>query len=458
MDAGSRNDEELAAAAVGGDEAAFAELYQRHFDHLYDYAIRLTQDRDLAALVVQASFLGAYGSLSGAGPKAPFRLQLLANAHYDLANRLRGRRGAPSVQDEPLDEMDPARLRDVEHIADLPELGRAAWRAASDLRPDELELLELSDRQGFDAAEIASVLRTRPETVQGRLGRAQEAYEESYTAAVLMDRGRRACVDLDFVVGGDMTWSAGLRRRVLKHHQTCQTCQATRRRYPPALDAFAALRPRAAPAGWQETILTRLNNAIRTGQFVTGAPTAAPPSTPPPEQPVPVPAGARDGLRGWLSRTFASGPRGPLFAALGIALLIIIVVLGALCGAGAFDRGEEPTPTPTVTPTPTATETPTSTPTATPTDTPTFTPVPPTPTPVPPTPTPVPTETPVPPTPTPEPTEPPEGDDNGGGGLGARGGAGQGVGGGRDPGGGGSGRSGGASDHAASNGVNDLGD
>ena len=47
-------------------EAAFEELYQARFGSIYDFSIRLAQDRNIAALVVQSVFLRALRAF-GAG-------------------------------------------------------------------------------------------------------------------------------------------------------------------------------------------------------------------------------------------------------------------------------------------------------------------------------------------------------------------------------------------------------
>jgi DNA-directed RNA polymerase specialized sigma24 family protein len=404
MDADPRTDDELAQAAAAGDEAAFAGIFERDFATLYDYAIRLTKSRDLAALVVQASFVGAYGTLSSPEPRGPFKLQLLANAHYDAGNRLRGHRGEPPAANDAFDEIDSARLPDGESASDLPAVGKAAWQAALASKLDEYELLDLNQRRGLDAAEIAATLRTRSETVQGRLERSRQTYEQAFSAALLFESGRRACVDLGFVIGDETELSAGAQRRVAKHLETCQTCAATRARYPSALAALAALALIAAPAGWQETILARLREATRSGQVSAAAPVVPPPGAAAPA-PVPVPAAAvaagGGGFGGWLSRTFGSGSRGPLIIVLTIGVLIIALVLGGLCAAGAFDSDSldvDATATSTASATPTVTETPTVTATAT--EEPTS--IPPT---APPTATPAPSPTAP---PTAPPTQPPE--------------------------------------------------
>src|SRR3990172_9611043 len=299
MDGQDRSDEDLTRQLAEGNEAAFAELYRLYFVPLYDFDLRVTRARDAAALVLQVAFLRAYQAVR-AGEPAPFRLHLFAAAHYDAMERVRRQRGAVLEGDEAFVTLDPSRIAHPALAAELPDLARMAWQIYRDVKPADYELIDLSVRQQFEPAEIAAMLRTRPESVETRLARLRAAFEEAFSSLVLLRRGRRACLDLAFLIG-DADWSASVRRSIQRHLQSCQTCQATRRRFPSASELLAALAPAPAPAGWQETMLERLQNAARTGVMAaTPAPAVTPVETPlpparrpPPAPPPPSPAPPR---------------------------------------------------------------------------------------------------------------------------------------------------------------------
>ena len=393
MDDAEPNDSTAARRPGGGD--AFAELYERHFASVYDYTIRLSRDRDIAALVVQSSFLRVRQEQShpAGGTQEALRLELFSGAHQDVAERLRQQRDAAQESDESFAALDPAQIENTAAADELPVLAGLAWQAATSLRLNDYELLELGVRQGMDAGEIAAVLRTRPEAIENKLVDAQNALESAFSSLIVIELGRRACVDLDFLIGED-AWSPSLQRRVAQHLQTCQTCAETRSGYPTAREMLSSLLPVAAQAGWQQTILERLENAPR----ATG-PTPATPVTgsPPPQRRAdPLPDRFGGGGGGELGDRIRSvfgggGSRGPMLGAALGALLMLIVLLTGLCVGGAFDDGGE---TATIaSPTATATASGSVTPTATTTPTVTITP---TPLPAVPNATDVPTETPVP--------------------------------------------------------------
>lgn len=400
----NRSDEELARLAAAGSEDAFAELFRRNFPRLYDFALRLARDRDTAGAAVQSASFRLLQSLRNNEPQAlPFRLQLFALTHHELTQRLRRRSAQVLEGEEAFASAEPIDLANQALAPELPDLARQAWQANRELRLGDQELLDLTLRQKLATPEIASVVGAKQEEVEGRLARVREELEQTFSALLLLGRGRRECLDLDFLVG-EAQWSASTRRRVLGHVQGCQLCQGTRRRYPNAVDLLAIFSAVPPPAGWQETILQRLLEAARTG---TEAPAPMVSAAPPPGGLYGA-GGGGGGIGGWFRNLSEGNSRGPLLIALGGLLLVVIIVFSALCTAGAFDSADKPEPTasPTITETPTETVTGTPSPSVTPTDTPlpppTSTPLPPTATPLPPTATPLPpTATPLPPSPTP---------------------------------------------------------
>jgi DNA-directed RNA polymerase specialized sigma24 family protein len=398
-----RSDQELATELAQGSETAFSALFHRYFGRIYDFSLRMIRDRDEAAAVCQTTFLQLYRTGIQGHQDVPFvRAWLFAVAYRESSARLKGGRFVREGE-EPFAVPDASLQAQPALAAEAGDLARLVWPVARDLREADYALLDLAVRQEFSAEELGLVFGTSERNMQGRLARLLDLLEESYSALILITRGRRECLDLDFLVG-DEAWSPGLRKRVHRHLQGCESCQGTRSRYGAAATILHGLALVPPPVGWETAIHTRLLEAGRAGIEPAGplpyAPAAAG-AAPPPPVPTPIPATAGMGSYGgesWLTRAFGEG-RGPLLIGLGIALLLIIIAIGAYCAVSGGGGNGEPTGTPTTTGTATATETPspTITPTVTPTDTP-----------LPPTDTPLPTDTPVPTVPPPDtPTAPP---------------------------------------------------
>ena len=382
MEGDQPSDQGPAGQTGRGTEAAFAELYQRYFDPVYDFAIRLSGDQGLAALALQRSFLRAHQALRAGEPPASLKVPLFAVALSDARERLRGRRPAPQQDSDAFAVVDTSSVADPVLASALPELAQLAWLAAQQMRLDEYALLDLSVRRELTTDELASALAIDRAEAERASGRSRDAFEESFSALLLFDRGRSECVDLDFLAGDDQ-WSPSLRRRVTQHIRGCPTCQSTRQRYRTGVQLLAELASVPAPAGWQDTILERLQQAARSGASPQPAPAPSVGTPRPPAGPILATAGWGDGIGDWFRRVVGQGgARWPLLAGLGGSMLGVIVVVAALCGAGAFDGGDAAA---TLTPSPTATATTSVTTTATATETPptTATPVTPTASPLP---------------------------------------------------------------------------
>lgn len=384
MIGGQQSDEELGRLAARGDEQAFSDLYDRYFPEVFDYAIRISRDRDIAALVLQSAFLRLYQTLQSGSLPPSIKVQLFAGAHHDLAERMRGRRPALIEGEEAFVGADQARLARAVGGPELHEQTRLVWQAARELKPEDYELLDLSIRRELSDEEMAGFLRTRPQSVQARLDRARAAFEESFSSLVIMTYGRRACMDLDFLIAEDK-WSSSLRRRLLQHAGGCPICPTTRRAYLSAAEALGAIAVAPSPPGWQAIMLSRLLKAREGGEATpagpllpgnvpapapvateeAAAPVSASPYTARPMTSYSTTPGMFDRFADW------GGGRGPLVAVFGGGLLIVLMIFGGIYSAGGFSGGSpsEATDTPAVTTTATRTRTPTATATRTATST-----------------------------------------------------------------------------------------
>src|SRR5262245_25203752 len=91
-------DDELARRCAAGDHDAFAALYQRYAQPLYDFALRTLRDTDTAADVLQNTFVRAWESLVKAGPPRHPRAWLFAIARNAAIDELRHRRRHVAVR------------------------------------------------------------------------------------------------------------------------------------------------------------------------------------------------------------------------------------------------------------------------------------------------------------------------------------------------------------------------
>ncbi len=250
-------DETLAAAAARGDREAFSLLYRRHVDGLYDFAARITRDRDAAADVVQGAFLKAWTQLQRSTDVRNVKAWLYAVARNAAIDEVR-RRGREVTARDTGDETEdvfatvPAgRRSDPEATAQDREVAALVWAAAAALSPQEYALLDLHVRRDLSADEIADALGLKKGAVYTRLSRLRDSVEETVTSMLLMRRGRRECPELDAILTslGATELTRRVHAEIRTHLRECETCGESKRRFVSPIEILAGLAPVPAAAG-----------------------------------------------------------------------------------------------------------------------------------------------------------------------------------------------------------------
>jgi RNA polymerase sigma-70 factor (ECF subfamily) len=173
-------DDALVAAAGGGDEVAFEQLFERHRRQVARIAGRFFPQREQIEEIIQDSFTKAYfalGSYHGTH-EASFRAwltQIAVNTCYDQLRRTRRR---PEHTVEEFDDQEAhefaGQLRaagsDVEGALVARDL---ALKLLSRLSAEDRLVLTLLDVEGFSVAEIAQMTNWTVSKVKVRAHRAR---------------------------------------------------------------------------------------------------------------------------------------------------------------------------------------------------------------------------------------------------------------------------------------------
>jgi RNA polymerase sigma-70 factor (ECF subfamily) len=176
--------------AQHGDLDAFNSLILAYQGALYNTALRILNDEDLAADATQDAFLNAFRSINAfrGGSFKAWLLRTVTNACYDELRR-RGRR--PTVPLEPAtdddDEMESPRwLADPsmtpEQQTEADELEHAIQHCLESLPTDFRTVVVLADIQGMDYSEVSSVIHKPLGTIKSRLARARLRLRECLQA------------------------------------------------------------------------------------------------------------------------------------------------------------------------------------------------------------------------------------------------------------------------------------
>jgi RNA polymerase sigma-70 factor (ECF subfamily) len=171
------DDRRLIADCLDGRRDAFGLLVSRYQARLYNAAIRLVDNAEDAADVVQDAFLNAYQALHSFKGDAEFFTWLYRIAFNAAISLKRKKRAAVSLDavgtegriepDDPSEYVKPGAA--IERTEDETQLQEAITRLSHEHR----EVLVLKDIEGLKYEEIAEILGVPIGTIRSRLHRAR---------------------------------------------------------------------------------------------------------------------------------------------------------------------------------------------------------------------------------------------------------------------------------------------
>jgi RNA polymerase sigma factor (sigma-70 family) len=207
-------DERLARLIQGGNDEAFAELYERHHQALYRYCRSIVGNEPDAQDALQSAFSAAYAALSRGARDAPLRPWLYRIVHNEAVSLLRRRR--PSLE---LTDRDVA---PVPSAADVAHERERLTRLVSDLRrltERQRGALVMRELSGLSHQEIGVALGTDADGAKQMIFEARRSLQE-FVEGRDMD-----CDEVCRAVsaGGGRTLRA---RRIRAHLRECSACSA----------------------------------------------------------------------------------------------------------------------------------------------------------------------------------------------------------------------------------------
>ncbi len=177
-----RTDEELIAAYLSGEEAAFGVVTARHLRGVYSFAMRLVGDSSAAEDIAQDTFLKAWKSLKKYDSKTSrFKTWLLRIARNTAIDYLRKKKHVPlsafeneaggNILAETIAADEELAPQALERLDDAREL----HKVLDELSPKQREILLLYYSNDCTFEEIAVMLGEPANTVKSRHRRALAA-------------------------------------------------------------------------------------------------------------------------------------------------------------------------------------------------------------------------------------------------------------------------------------------
>jgi len=162
--------------AQRGDERAFQSLVVAYETPVFNYVLRMVNDRALAEDLTQEIFLRVYQGLAGFSLRCRFTTWLFQVAKNRVLDELRALERKPQSHVN-LDDLPP--LEVVDAPPERVEAVDAVWRAVAALNPDLKMALLLRDVVGLAYTEIADSLEITLATVKWRIFKAREEVQLS---------------------------------------------------------------------------------------------------------------------------------------------------------------------------------------------------------------------------------------------------------------------------------------
>ncbi len=256
----TQGSDEMVAAAIAGEDSAFAALTERHRRELHVHCYRMLASFDEAEDAVQETFLRAWRGRDNFDGSSLFRAwlyRIATNVCLDTLRRSSRRlttmhtfAEVPWLQPYPdrlLDEVAPSDEQPDAVVVDRETIELAFLAALQVLPPRQRAAFIARDVLGWPASETASLLETSVAAANSALQRARATMQEHLPA-------RRA----DWSAGDPSAEERALLERFIDAHQRCDAAAAVaiaaqdiRITMPPApyrfegLDVIAALLERA---------------------------------------------------------------------------------------------------------------------------------------------------------------------------------------------------------------------
>ena len=163
------SDEDLVQRCRSGDRSAFELLFTRHRDSVFNVALSISGNRELAEDITQEVFVRAYLGLSGFRGGCRFSTWLYRIA-VNQALRMRSVGSRRAEKEQALDDVIlTSDAPGPEESAERSETENRVRRAIADLPPAQRAVIGLRYIEGLDLAEVAEILGSPLGTVKSRV-------------------------------------------------------------------------------------------------------------------------------------------------------------------------------------------------------------------------------------------------------------------------------------------------
>ena len=253
----------LVQQAAQGDPQAFADLFEEHFQAVYNYAVTLAYDQDWAEDLTQDAFIRAHASLKRLGPPYNFRAWVFRIVHNRFIDENRKNRNMIDSADQIENIRDPH--NDPERAASQSDIASRVRKTMEKLAPQYREVLLLREFHKYAYNEIAEIMETTIDYVKVLLHRARNKFQEVYGIRLLLEETSTECTTMGELISviHDKEADNAQDRLVKQHVKDCEYCQERQRNLLSVSTIFSAFIPLIPPPGLGPKILKRTGTTQR---------------------------------------------------------------------------------------------------------------------------------------------------------------------------------------------------
>jgi RNA polymerase sigma factor (sigma-70 family) len=274
-----RTDADLVAAVLDGDRAAFGEMYERYADRVYGLCLTVLRRPDEAADATHDTFVRVAERLDQLRNPSRLRSWLFSIARNEALQRIRRSSRLDPLEDDEDDVVpamvvgESAEAEAVQAVAQQ-ELRDLVWDASEGLEDRDRAVLDLYVRQGLEGEELGEAMGVSTEYAYQLTRRVRTRVDRALGALLIARLGQDDCDELRTVLAGwDGTYDPGVRRRVVRHVDSCEICQANRSALVSPLVLFAAVPLAPVPFALKAQVLASVEAAglLGTAEGVSAA-------------------------------------------------------------------------------------------------------------------------------------------------------------------------------------------
>lgn len=247
----------LVQKAAQGNRKAFRELFNYHFQAVYNYALALAGDPALAEDITQETFIRAHKNLHRLGPPWNFHAWVFRLARNYFIDQIRKDRNLLPLEED-FQVISPRPGPEREKISQ--DTADRVHSTLGMLPVRQREILVLRELQGFSYGEIGEILDLSSANVKVSLHRARAAFAESYGIQLLLEDPSGDCLEIDELLPALHDGENLLdREKFIKQHlKVCEACQKRRDLLIKQSAIFGAFIPILPPQGLEERIFEKI--------------------------------------------------------------------------------------------------------------------------------------------------------------------------------------------------------